>query len=162
MKGIAAALLLLLSGSAFAQCINSDPATPTWPDTISFQPANPAPGQPVTATLGPPTSWYLIPTIQVSGSVVTVSGQLDLFPGVPPPPSPLRIQLGSLPAGVYTVRMRLTGIGPTPVCNPLDATLVVGGVNTVGSVPSSSALSLAVLLALVALVGWRTLARIRR
>lgn len=162
MKGFVVFLLLVLSGRVCAQCIDSVPTTPTWPDTISFQPANPAPGQPITATLGPPTSWNPIgPLIQVNGSVVTVSAQLDLFPGVPPPPSPMTIPLGSLPAGVYTVRIRLTGVGPTPVCNPLDATLVVGGVNTVGSVPSSSTLSLAVLLALVALIGWRALAQIR-
>ena len=131
-----------------AQC-----AQRPFPTSVTFAPANPAPGEPVVAFLGPATSeWFTGGAPVRNGNTIDVVGSLFLFGGVPPPPAPLSIPLGAYPAGTYLVRFRLTDDLPS-ACAPLDATLVVGGGLAVSSVPTlgtGAVVTLAIMLLLLA------------
>jgi hypothetical protein len=120
-------LLMLLAGSAGAQCFA--PGNLPFPTQATFSPAQPAAAVPVMALLGPATSASTnAPTVTRTGNSIVVSASLWVFGGVPPPPTPLGINLGSLPAGNYIVSFRLTDSDNNNVaCAPLDVPLVVGG-----------------------------------
>ena len=128
MRLLFVVLLMLLAGSAGAQCFA--PGNLPFPTQATFSPAQPAAAVPVMALLGPATSAATtsLPVVTRNGSTIVVTAALWVFGGLPPPPTPLGINLGSLPAGNYTVSFRLTDSDNNNVaCAPLDVPLVVGG-----------------------------------
>jgi hypothetical protein len=144
---------LALAAPAAAQCVSG--GTPVWPTQITFQPAQPDVGQPVTAVLGPPISGGLAGSSVRSGANIALRGVttgIDI--GVPPPPSLRLIDLGGLPQGTYTVTAQLFD-GSGAACLPTQAQLIVGGGGPViESVPALGATAAAALIALLLALAW--------
>lgn len=154
-------LLALSSAPAVAQCLDGN-GVAVWPTAMTFEPAQPAAGEPVTAVLGAPISGGIANARSDRwGAVIELSGTtfgIDFT--IPPPPTVRQFPLGALPRGTYTVTAKLVqedGTGRTVSCLPLQAQLVVGGGGPVleGIPVLSHWLPMALLAAALLSMAWR-------
>jgi hypothetical protein len=155
MKRFALGLLGMLgaiaSPTASAYCINAS--------DVTFEPAQPTAGQDVGVRLRAfGAIWDITsPVISVVGSTVSVSAR-NITPSLPPPQSSILVAVGPLLPGQYSVVLSTTeGTGP---CPPVTVPLVVtGGQPDAVAAPTLSPLWLALMAAMLALVGWVGLRR---
>jgi hypothetical protein len=145
----AVACLLWFATPVSAQCVSSTPPSAIWPTSVVFDPAQPIPGQPFAALLGPPTEaqWQPADVPVRNGNNIDVTGFLPYVTVTPPPATLLRIQFPALPAGQYLVRFRLSGQGGA--CAPLDVPLGLTGFGSAASVPGPQGAVLAALVLLM-------------
>ncbi|MEO8672482.1 MAG: hypothetical protein ABI411_14285 [Tahibacter sp.] len=156
MRTLLVLFFLLAASPVGAQCVGSN-FTPTgalFPTQLSFEPAQPLAGQAVTAIIGPPIQEDIDYLVTRNAGTILVTGSLNLFGGLPPPPHLNHVPLGAFAPGSYAINLQFTYNDAGTTCTPFSGTLVVGGASA-NSVPTLGwPMRIALLACLVAMVGW--------
>lgn len=152
-----AMLLLAVSCPLHAQCTIGNSQ---WPRELRIEPQPASPGVPLEMVTGPPGYiWSDADPIVWNGSNIRVSGRIRSFLdiGIPPPPFVVRIPIGPLPEGRYTLTYAPRG---DYVCTPMTISFQVGTAHAAEPVPISPRIA-AVLALLILLVGGLRLRSLR-
>jgi hypothetical protein len=145
-------LFLFVLGTANAQCtLRGGP----WPTTVRIEPAPALPGVPLMMVLDPPGLVTLLaPNPVREGAIIRVSGVVidGGEDGIPPPVSQVRVPIGALPEGNYTLVLAPRVNAP---CVPMTLAFRVGVAQAPVPVPVQP-FALAVMMSLLGLLGiWR-------